>query len=110
MTFLKELFDTLNVTDHFDKVALAAIVYRTYLDNRCGVTGDNREALRDVLIKDVCDPYEFEMLYLATSWTNDMVLLLCDHVGYQIPTAFFDYIIWPFMRRHEPLPGIRLTV
>lgn len=107
--YLQKLYDKLHITDRLDKIVLAAIVLNTYHSNHCNVTAENHAALRDLFIKDLCSPYEFEIIYLGAYWVNDMVDMLCEHVGLDCAKSLFVDHIWPFMREHEPLPGVKMA-
>ena len=103
---LQKLYEELGAQTTFDRALISAIVLDTLRSNNCNVTDDNIEAVKAALIKDVCEKYEFEVLYLATYWDNDLADLLCDHLG--IKDELFKDHIWPFLEQNEVYPDVSM--
>lgn len=106
-SYLSELFDTLNVTDSFDKAILAAIVVSTISENRLAMDVDREELIQSVIGNDV-SRCEFDVCYLATTWINDLTDSFCSHIHFKQRVQFFPDIIWPYLRRKSPMKGVKL--
>lgn len=108
--YLQNLITELGIKSKFGKAILAAICYETLKTNKCGLTAANAEEVQKALIKNLCDRYMFEVLKLAASWCNDLVEILIRNE--ELKCAFDDIFkehIWPYLRKNEVIPGVRMT-
>ena len=105
--YLKDLFEQIGVTSEIDKVAVATLVYEALESNKCGVTGDNREAVIETLINGVCDRHTFNLMSFAADWANDVCYELIEHNNLKCKNMFKEYI-FPYISEHEVIPGVKM--
>lgn len=83
---LESLYKELRLKDNFQKSLVSAMVYSVLQSNKCyGMKGNPSEELRkevkDALMKDVCDSFQFEVMLCAAYWGNDCEDLLKEELG-----------------------------
>lgn len=105
--YLEKLYKELGAEKNFDKAAIAAMVYETIASNNCGMTGENQDAVIEELTKGLEERYQFDIMRLAASWSNDLNDILIEHLGLKTKSMFQSYI-WPYIQENEVVPGVKM--
>lgn len=107
--FLSRLIEDLGLKKEYSKSVLAAMVYNTLAANKCGLSDDTDDAVRDALCEGVCDRYQFDVAVLAgDAWDNDLLDILCREEPQVDKEVFYEDFVWPYLSKNEILPGIRM--
>ena len=106
--FLQPLLEELGIGLSFSKAVVAGLVMGTLRANHCGVNPDNEKEVKAKLIAGICDEYSFSVADLASEYDNDLLDLLVANESAVIRETFYSEHVWPFLREHEVIPGVRL--
>ena len=104
--YLDDLYKQLNVSNDFDKVTLAAMVYDTIRANN-SISEEQEQELIDKLLGGL-ERYQFDIMLLASYWSNDLQDLLIKHLNLECGRGgLYKNILWPYINTHEVLPCIK---
>ena len=107
-SYLSPLLEELSITNEFSKAIVAGLVMGTLRTNRAGVTQENVDQIKAVLVEGTCDEYHFSVADLAGEYDNDLLDILIQHEPQISRETFYKDHIWPFLKENEVLPGVHI--
>lgn len=100
---LDNLYQELGVTDSFTKALVSAMVFGVLENNPYGMNEDNKSKVKEELIAGICSEFEFNILLLATEWSNDVADILEHKLQSKKPVY---HSIFCYVTGNEIVPGV----